>query len=165
MDRATQWIQAAGVALTLAMGQAGWTFEPQQFAPSPPSPPAPERVVVTRGSGSFLGIGVQEIDSERAKALNLHEERGVEVTRVEDDSPAAKGGIRVGDVVLEYNGDRVEGVEEFMRMVRETPPGREVKLAITRNGAAQQLSMKTGSRKTWMTTRYGEAGALELPHM
>jgi serine protease Do len=122
-------------------------------------------VVIARGSGSFLGIGVQEIDSERAKALNLHEERGVEVTRVEDDSPAAKGGIRVGDVVLEYNGDRVEGVEEFMRMVRETPPGREVKLAITRNGAAQQLSMKTGSRKTWMTTRYGEAGALELPHM
>jgi serine protease Do len=166
MDRARQWIQAAGVALTLAIGETGWTFEPQFFAPGPPPPPpGPERVVIARGSGSFLGIGVQEIDSERAKALNLHEERGVEVTRVEDDSPAAKGGIRVGDVVLEYNGDRVEGVEEFMRMVRETPPGREVKLAITRNGAAQQLSMKTGSRKTWMTTRYGEAGALELPHM
>ena len=84
-----------------------------------------------RGSGSFLGIGVQEIDSERAKALNLREERGVEVTRVEDDSPAAKGGIQTGDVVLEYNGDRVEGVEEFMRMVRETPPGRDVKLSIS----------------------------------
>ena len=68
------------------------------------------------------------------KALNLREERGVEVTRVEDDSPAAKGGIKTGDVVLEYNGDRVEGVEQFMRMVRETPPGRDVKLSITRNG-------------------------------
>ena len=59
--------------------------------------------------------------------------------------------------MLEYNGDRVEGVEQFMRMVRETPPGREVKLSITRNGAPQQLTMKTGSRKTWMTTRYGES--------
>ena len=116
----------------------------------------PERVIVTHGSGSFLGIGVQEIDADRAKALNLREERGVEVTRVEDDSPAAKGGIKTGDVVLEYNGERVEGVEQFMRMVRETPPGREVKLSITRNGSPQQLTMKTGSRKTWMTTRYGE---------
>ena len=159
MDRTTQWIQAAGVALALATGQAGWTFEPQ------PAPPGPERVMVTRGSGSFLGIGVQEIDSERAKALNLREERGVEVTRVEDDSPAAKGGIKTGDVVLEYNGDKVEGVEGFMRMVRETPPGREVKLSITRNGVPQQLAMKTGSRKTWMTTRYGDAAALELPHV
>jgi serine protease Do len=108
---------------------------------------------------------VQEIDSERAKVLNLREERGVEVTRVEDDSPAAKGGIKTGDVVLEYNGDKVEGVEEFMRMVRETPPGREVKLSITRNGAPQQVAMKTGSRKTWMTTRYGEAGVIELPEI
>jgi serine protease Do len=153
-------MQAAGVALTLAAGEAGWTFEPQPPMP----PPGPERVVISRGNnGSFLGIGVQEIDTERAKALNLREERGVEVTRVEEDSPAAKGGIRTGDVVLEYNGDSVEGVEEFMRMVRETPPGRDVKLSIARNGAPQQLSMRTGSRKTWMTTRYGDAGALELP--
>lgn len=158
-SRVTGWIQAAGVVFTLAAGQAGWTFEPQP--PFPPLPPAPDRVVVARGSGSFLGIGVHEIDSERAKALNLREERGVEVTRVEDDSPAAKGGIRTGDVVLEYNGDRVEGVEEFMRMVRETPPGRDVKLAITRNGAPQQISVRTASRKTWLTTRYGDAGALE----
>lgn len=161
MHRAQEWIQAAGVAITLAAGEAGWTFEPQP----PPAPPSPDRVVVTRGSGSFLGIGVQEIDAERAKALNLREERGVEVTRIEDDSPAAKGGIRVGDVVLEYNGERVEGVEQFMRMVRETPPGREVKLAITRNGAPQQLAMKTGSRKTWMTARYGDVGALEFPRI
>src|SRR5687767_9704587 len=106
MDRAWNWIQAAGVALTLAAGEAGWTFEPQPPLP----PPGPERVVIARsGNGSFLGIGVQEIDADRAKALNLREERGVEVTRVEDDSPAAKGGIRTGDVVLEYNGDSVEG--------------------------------------------------------
>lgn len=147
-------MQAAAVAMTLAAGQTGWTFEPQ---------PAPQ--IAIRGNGSFLGIGVQEVDSERVKALNLKEERGVEVTRVEDESPAAKGGIRVGDVVLEYNGDRVEGLEEFMRMVRETPPGREVKLSITRSGSPMQLSMRTASRKTWMTTRYGEAGAIDFPEI
>ena len=162
MKHVQKWFQAAGVAAALATGEAGWTYEP----PQPPTPPAPERVVITRpGTGSFLGIGVQEIDNDRAKALNLREERGVEVTRVEDDSPAAKGGIKMNDVVLEYNGERVEGVEQFMRMVRETPPGREVKLSIARNGSPQQLTMKTGSRKTWMTSRYGEVGSPELPRI
>ena len=154
-----KWVQAAGMAVALASGEAGWAYEP----PQPPLPPGPERVVVTRGNGSFLGIGVQEIDNDRAKVLNLREERGVEVTRVEEESPAGKGGIKTGDVVIEYNGDRVEGVEQFMRMVRETPPGREVKLSILRNGANQTLAMKTGSRKSWMTARYGEAGTIEIP--
>ncbi len=159
MKQVQKWAQTAGIAVALATGEAGWTFEP----PQPPPPPPPERVIIAKGSGSFLGIGVQEIDADRAKALNLSEERGVEVTRVEDDSPAAKGGIKTGDVVLEYNGDRVEGVEQFMRMVRETPPGREVKLSIARNGSPQQLTMKTGSRKTLMTSRYGDA--VDIPRI
>jgi serine protease Do len=159
MKQVQKWAQTAGIAVALASGEAGWTFEP----PQPPPPPPPERVIITKGSGSFLGIGVQEIDADRAKALNLREERGVEVTRVEDDSPAAKGGIKTGDVVLEYNGDRVEGVEQFMRMVRETPPGREVKLSIARSGNPQQLTMKTGSRKTWMTSRYGDS--VDIPRI
>jgi serine protease Do len=159
MNQVQKWAQTAGIAVALATGEAGWTFEP----PQPPAPPPPDRVVITKGSGSFLGIGVQEIDAERAKALNLREERGVEVTRVEDDSPAAKGGIKTGDVVLEYNGERVQGVEQFMRMVRETPPGREVKLSIARNGSPQQLTMKTGSRKTWMTSRFGDS--IDIPRI
>jgi serine protease Do len=159
MKQVQKWAQTAGIAVALATGEAGWTFEP----PQPPPPPPPERVIITKGSGSFLGIGVQEIDADRAKALNLREERGVEVTRVEDDSPAAKGGIKTGDVVLEYNGERVEGVEQFMRMVRETPPGREVKLSMARNGNPQQLTMKTGSRKTWMTSRYGDS--VDIPRI
>ena len=159
MKQVQKWAQTAGIAVALATGEAGWTFEP----PQPPPPPPPERVIITKGIGSFLGIGVQEIDADRAKALNLREERGVEVTRVEDDSPAAKGGIKTGDVVLEYNGERVEGVEQFMRMVRETPPGRDVKLSIARNGNPQQLTMKTGSRKTWMTSRYGDS--VDIPRI
>ena len=159
MKQVQKWAQTAGIAVALATGEAGWTFQP----PQPPPPPPPERVIITKGSGSFLGIGVQEIDADRAKALNLREERGVEVTRVEDDSTAAKGGIKTGDVVLEYNGERVEGVEQFMRMVRETPPGREVRLSIARNGNPQQLTMKTGSRKTWMTSRYGDS--VDIPRI
>jgi serine protease Do len=96
---------------------------------------------------TFLGVAVLEIDTERSKALKLKDEYGVEVTRVEDDSPAAKAGLRVGDVVLEYNGQRVEGTEQFVRLVRETPAGRAVKLLISRNGASQTLVASVATRK------------------
>src|SRR4051794_740069 len=89
-----------------------WSFEPQ---------PDPAPVVIARTSGSFLGVGVAELTPERTKTLNLRDEYGVEITRVEDDSPASKAGLKTGDVVLEYNGQRVEGLEQFMRLVRETP--------------------------------------------
>ncbi len=97
-------------------------------------------------SGSFLGVGIQEIDSNRAKELKLPEEAGVEVTRIAPDSPAEKAGVRTGDVIVQYNGQRVEGMDQFSRMVRETPAGREVKLGIVRNGAPQTVSARIASR-------------------
>jgi len=108
-------------------------------------------------SGSYLGVMLQEIDSERAKALRLSEEAGVEITRVEPDSPADKAGVKTGDVALEYNGQHVEGMEQFSRLVHETPPGREVKLVVSRNGATQTLMVKVGAR------RAGVVGAMLPP--
>src|SRR5437868_14262640 len=79
------------------------------------TPPAPPRArcstYVLQRTGSYLGVGVVDVTAERAKALNLKEERGVEVTSVVDDGPAAKAGVKEGDVVLEYNGQAVQGTE------------------------------------------------------
>lgn len=97
--------------------------------------------------GTYLGVNLAEIDANRAKELKLKEDYGVEISRVEENSPAEKAGVKTGDVVLEYNGQRVEGMEQFGRMVRETPPGREVKLTVNRNGAVQTLTAVLGSRK------------------
>ena len=88
-----------------------------------------------------------EISSDRARELKLKEAYGVEITRVEDGSPAEKAGLKSGDVVLEYNGQRVEGMEQFGRLVRETPPGREAKLLISRNGATQTVVATLQTRK------------------
>lgn len=112
--------------------------------------PSPDVRVLELRAGSYLGIGVHEIDAARAKALGLREERGVEVTRVAEDSPASRAGLKTGDVVLEYHGQRVEGVEQFMRMVRETPAGREVRILVSRSGANQQITLTTASRKLEM---------------
>lgn len=121
--------------------------------PAPPAAPAPHVFTIGPANGSYLGIGAQEIDAERAKELKLQEARGVEVTRVEEDSPAAKAGLKQGDVVQQYNGERVEGTEQFMRLVRETPPGRQVTLQISRNGATQTVTATVGERKAFVYRR------------
>jgi serine protease Do len=97
-------------------------------------------------SSSYLGIGVADVDADRAKALKLADVHGVEIRNVADDGPAAKAGLKEGDVVLEYNGERVEGKEQLIRMVRETPVGRQVKLQVWRNGAAQNITVTVGKR-------------------
>jgi len=85
-------------------------------------------------AGSFLGVAIQEIQT------------GVEVTRIAPDSPAEKAGIKIGDVITQYNGQPVDGMDEFSRMVRETPAGRDVKIAIVRNGAPQTITARIVSR-------------------
>ena len=105
-------------------------------------------IMIGLRGGSYLGVNVKEIDTERARELKLRDEQGVEITSVEPDSPASKAGLAVGDVVQEYNGQRVEGLEQFIRLVRETPGGRQVKMAVSRGGASQTLTATLGTRKT-----------------
>uniref|UniRef100_Q01UK0 PDZ/DHR/GLGF domain protein n=1 Tax=Solibacter usitatus (strain Ellin6076) TaxID=234267 RepID=Q01UK0_SOLUE len=105
-----------------------------------------QALIITKG-GSYLGIGGLDITSERAKALNLKEERGVEVSSVAEDGPAAKAGIKAGDVVLEFDGQPVQGTTQFQRMVRETPVGRQVKITVWRGGALQTVTATVGENK------------------
>ena len=97
--------------------------------------------------GSYLGVGVEELTPERAKALRMSDQRGVEVTRVEDGSPAQKAGLKTGDVMIEYNGQRIEGVDQFVRLVHETPAGRRVKLLVGRDGGMQTLPATVAARQ------------------
>src|SRR5947209_15249295 len=115
----TAWIAAASLISSTA------------FAQGPAAPQARSAQVITvQKSGGYLGIGGIEVTPERMKALNLKEERGVEVSRVMEDGPAAKAGIKEGDVVLEFNGTPVQGTSQFQRMVTETPIGRQVKIMV-----------------------------------
>ncbi|HEY3738888.1 MAG TPA: PDZ domain-containing protein [Bryobacteraceae bacterium] len=120
------------------------------FAQNPIPQAAPNRTVILNmpGAGqSYLGVGLAEVDSARASQLKLKDVYGVELTHIEQDSPAAKAGLKAGDVVLEYNGQRVEGMEQFARFVRETPSGREVKLTVSRDGNRQMMPVLVGQRK------------------
>jgi len=128
-------------------------------APATRARPATNRsIYIRKGGGSYLGIGVAEVDPDRAKVLNLKEVHGVEVKSVDDQSPAARAGLKDGDVVLEYNGQRIEGTEEFVRLVRETPVDRQVKLLIWRNGANETLTATIGRRAASRVTIHGDDG-------
>ncbi len=123
-------------------------------------------LAVQATSTSYLGIGVMEVSPDRARALNLKEVRGAEVSRLEENSPAAKAGVREGDVVLEYNGSSVEGTEQFARMVHETPIGRSVKLTVWRNGGPQSLMVTVGERPgTVFNTPGGTVRIPEIPQV
>ncbi len=100
---------------------------------------------VAPASGSYLGIWIWEIDAARAKELRLPDGGGVEVTMVRSGSPADIAGVKTGDVIAEYNSQKVVGIEHFSRLVRETPAGRDVKLRIVRNGTSQVLTAKIGA--------------------
>lgn len=143
-DRTFSPAATAGIAAILIAG----AMSAEPFGPDPFEPERQVSVIRVGGGSSFLGVNLREVDADRAKELKLKEEAGVEITRVEEDSPAAKAGVKAGDVVLAYNGQRVEGIEQFSRFVRETPAGREVKILISRDGNTMTLTPKLGARKT-----------------
>jgi serine protease Do len=100
------------------------------------------------GSG-WLGVEIGEVTAEKAKDLRLAEARGVEVIDVEPDGPAAKAGLKEHDVITRYDGQMVEGTVQFRRLVRETPSGRNISLAISRNGSAQDITVELGDRSSF----------------
>ncbi len=108
------------------------------------------RVRIFRSGGVYMGVGVIEVTSENMGALKLKEERGVEVVSVNSESPASKAGLKEHDAILDYNGTRIESVEQFKRLISETPSGRSVKLLISRDGATQTVNVKMEERSNFM---------------
>jgi len=95
-----------------------------------------KRVEILRfGGGSFLGVGLEEVEDGT---------RGAKVRTVEPDSAAEKAGIQDGDVVTRFDGESVRSARQLARLVRETPAGRAVEIAVTRGGATKTLTATLG---------------------
>lgn len=92
---------------------------------------------------SHLGVGLRDIDPDRAKELNMEDARGAEVVHVVEGSPAERAGLKPGDVLLTYNGENILGALQLGRLVAETPAGRKVKIQYWRNGKVQSTAVIT----------------------
>jgi len=126
-----------------------------------PTPEADDISVYFDGAegGSWLGVETREVTTDKTKDLKLPAERGVLLERIVPDSPAAKAGLKENDVVTEINGQHVEGVTQFRRMIREIPAGRSVQLTVWRDGRAQTLNVALGKAEDrhseWMKAAPG----------
>ena len=95
---------------------------------------------------SYLGVDITDVTTERLSALKLKEEKGVEVTMVDQDAPAGKAGLKEHDVILTMNGTAVESGAQLRRMIHETPPGRVVTLGLSRDGQPMTVKVQLADK-------------------
>jgi serine protease Do len=88
----------------------------------------------------WLGVSIQELTPTLAKGLGLEAGKGALVAQVTEGSPAAKAGVRQGDVVVELDGRAVTRTEDLPRLVADLPAGRQVPIKVLREGKTLTLS-------------------------
>jgi serine protease Do len=103
--------------------------------------------MVSRG---WLGILPADIDNNMAEALGMAKPEGVLVESVEDDSPAEEGGLQVGDVIIEVDGQKVKDAQQFRFLIADAGPGTEVRMKVNRDGDNKSLKFKLGDRSEFL---------------
>ncbi|MEM8569745.1 MAG: Do family serine endopeptidase [Pseudomonadota bacterium] len=91
----------------------------------------------------WLGVRIQNLDPDMAEALGQDTTEGAMVTDV-PEGPARDGGIRTGDLILEFDGETVDDTRELVRIVADTPVGKEVEVVVLRDGSREQLTVEIG---------------------
>ena len=115
------------------------------YASSPFHGKGPERGRAPQG---YLGINFRDVGEEQASALKLKDARGEEVILVDHDGPACKAGLREHDVLVQINGQPIEGEEPLRRVLREIAPGKWVTFIVSREGQPQTITIQLANRDT-----------------
>jgi serine protease Do len=96
---------------------------------------------VTRG---WLGIRIQSLTQDLAPAFGAKEGEGVLVADVMPGSPAEAGGLKSGDVIVEFEGQKMLEIPDLQRIVADTEPGKTARLTVLRDGKPETVSVKIG---------------------
>jgi serine protease Do len=126
-----------GGLLLAALASVAYLITPAAAAQQRDRIPALQAWDLTlEGPGSTIGVTVRDRSGET----------GVLIESVREGTPANRAGLQKGDVVLEFDGERARSVRQFTRLVRETAPGRAVKITVLREGSKRTLDITPEAR-------------------
>jgi serine protease Do len=97
---------------------------------------------VTRG---YLGVYMEPVKADLAEYFGLKQKNGVSVLQVMDDSPADDAGLKAGDIILEMDGKKIEGMQQFKNTIAMVEPGTKVTLLVYRDGKELKKEVEIGS--------------------
>ncbi len=149
----------AAVLVTVTAAGIGVALPPRAqaqeavVAVTPPEPPYVDVDAVVQGAlawtrGGRLGVTIRDVNDDDVKKGGPGTSRGVVIEQVSSDSAAEKAGFKSGDLVVEFDGERVRSAQQFTRLVQETPAGRSVSAVVVRAG--QKTTLTVEPRDSWV---------------
>jgi serine protease Do len=110
--------------------------------------------VIAHGAQGYLGVDVRDVPADQLATLKLKDGRGAEIVLVDHDAPAGKAGLREHDVVLQMNGQAIDGEDQIRKLLHEYPPGKTITLVVSRDGqqitvTAQMANREEVERQAW----------------
>jgi len=107
----------------------------------------------------WLGVSVQDATEDLAKYFNLTDKKGVIVGDIFKDSPAEKGGMKTGDIIVSFAGKDIGNVRELLKSVGSAEVGKKVKIAVLREGKKINLDIEVGERPQELAKAETQAAA------
>ena len=129
----------ARAVLAAVLGAAGTAAV--MMAVQPARAQEPRVVVRSLGSSASIGVGIRDVTSDDAAKAKQGQPSGVYIESVREGSPAARAGIQAGDIVVDFDGERVRSASHFTRLVQESVPNREVTAVVIRGTSKQNLKI------------------------
>ncbi len=142
------WKGAALVAVLVAAAGVGAAYLPPAHAQV--AIRGPKAVEIFGGRGSQIGVTIRDVEQTDATNNKLSAPAGVVIEEVSEQSPAATAGLRKGDVVVEFDGERVRSVRQFTRLVQETPAGRKTQAAVMRGGERISVTIEPRDSNSYL---------------
>lgn len=136
------FIAGSGARAVLAAVLGAAVTAAVMMAVQPARAQEPRVVVRSLGSSSAsIGVGIRDVTSDDAAKAKQEQPSGVYIESVREGSPAAKAGIQTGDIVIDFDGERVRSASHFTRLVQESVPNREVTAVVIRGTSKQNLKI------------------------
>jgi serine protease Do len=155
----TTWKKAALVAALAAAAGAGAAVAPVAYGQTRIVRTQSPRALEIITGGSRIGVSIRDLDDADGKAIK-GVTNGVIVEEVSTESAAEKAGIRKGDAIVEFDGERVRSVRQLTRLVQETPGGRTVQAAIVREGQRSTVSITPREGSGFRFEQFGDLADL-----